>query len=158
MGEVLFVDRNPVFRLGLRALVAQCEPGLRVIEVESFADARTILSQGSQPSLILLDIRTTDCGGFVGLFQLRKENPAVPIIVVSEIADTETVSRAVAFGAAGFISKSASCKTIVDTLKAVLSNGPWKAIPMIADDDQVNPIAALSPAQLRVLRGLKKGL
>src|SRR5579871_463872 len=110
MGQVLFVDSNPVFRLGLRELIRECEPALTVIEADTFADARTVLRQGSQPSLILLDIRTSDCGGFVGLFQLRKEFPTVPVIVISQIADTETVSRAVAFGAAGFISKSASCK------------------------------------------------
>jgi len=158
MGQVLFVDSNPVFRLGLRALIMECEPALTVIETDSFSDARALLRQGSKPSLILLDIRTSDCGGFVGLFELRKEFPSVPIIVISQVADTETLSRAVAFGAAGFISKSASCKTITETLKVVLSKGHWAAVPMIADIDQVNPIAALSPAQLRVLRGLKKGL
>jgi len=158
MGQVLFVDSNPVFRLGLRALVAECEPALVIVEAASFADARSILRIDATTSLILLDINTSDCGGFVGLLQLRKEFPHVPVIVVSQIADSETVSRAVAFGAVGFISKSASCKTITETLKAVLSNSPWNAVPMIADDRQVNPIAALSPAQLRVLKGLKKGL
>lgn len=157
MGQVLFVS-NPVFRLGLRALVADCEPALTFIESNSFGDARSILNEGSKISLVLLDITTPDCDGFVGLLQLRGEFPSVPIIVISQVGDTETVNSAVACGAAGFISKSSSCKTITETFKAILSREHWHPVPMIADHDQINPIAALSPAQLRVLKGLKKGL
>jgi DNA-binding NarL/FixJ family response regulator len=64
----------------------------------------------------------------------------------------------VAFGAAGFVLKSAPCEAIVQTLKTTLSGKYWAPAPIIASADQANPMASLSPALLRVLAGLKRGL
>jgi DNA-binding NarL/FixJ family response regulator len=157
MIQILIVDANPVFRLGLHQLIKTAQPDLDVLETDSFATARTLLRTTPDIALVMLDIKVHDCGGFVGLFQLRNEFPKIPIIVVSTSVDTESVSRAVASGAAGYISKSAPCEVIERTLKSSLSKD-WSQVPIIASEQQVNPIAALSPAQLRVLRGLKRGL
>jgi DNA-binding NarL/FixJ family response regulator len=157
MVQILLVDDNPIFRLGLKQLIRTAQPGLGALEAESFARARTILRAGSDIGLVMIDIQVPDCGGFVGLFQLRREFPHIPIIVISASVNAESVSRSVAFGAAGYISKSAPCEIIERTLKASLSKD-WTQVPIVADENQVNPIAALSPAQLRVLRGLKRGL
>jgi DNA-binding NarL/FixJ family response regulator len=108
--------------------------------------------------LILLDIRVPDCGGFVGLFQLRKEFQEIPIVLCSDSSDAETISRAVAFGADGYILKSSPCETVSKVLQAMLTGRSLFPFPIAADRNQANPIGSLSPAQLRVLKGLNKGL
>ncbi|HMH63948.1 MAG TPA: response regulator transcription factor [Rhizomicrobium sp.] len=158
VSQALLVDDNPLFRLGLRELIKAAQPKLAISEVETFAGARALLRESRDVALILLDIKVPDCGGFVGLFQLRKEFPQIPIIVLSTSGNAETVSRAVAFGAAGFILKSAPCDAISHTLKNTLSGESWTPVPIVASTDQGNPIASLSPALLRVLGGLKRGL
>ena len=157
MSQVLLVDDNPLFRLGLREVIKSAQPDLSVMESETLLGARTALRENTGVALVILDIKVPDCGGFVGLFELRREFPNVPVVVCSANVDSESVSRAVAFGAAGYISKSAPCEAIARMLKTSLV-GTWTTGPIIANENQVNPIAALTPAQLRVLKGLKRGL
>jgi DNA-binding NarL/FixJ family response regulator len=158
MNRVLLVDENPLFRLGLCELLKAAQSTLSIIEAETFANARVFLRETPDIALVILDIKLRDCGGFVGLFQLRSEFPQIPVIILSTNADPESISRAVAFGAAGYISKSAPCEAIMQTVKATLSGRSWTPHPIAAGAGQINPIASLSPAQLRVLRGLKRGL
>lgn len=158
MSQVLLIDANPLFRLGLRELIRAEHPNLNVVDAESFANARALLRAKNDFVVVILDIKIPDSGGFVGLFQLRTEFPGLPVIVLSNSVDTDSVSRAVSFGAAGYISKSASCDVISRLLRSCLAEKNWTPVQIIAEENQVNPIAALSPAQMRVLNGLKRGL
>ena len=158
MNHVLLIDSNPVFRLGLRQLIKDVHADLRTSEAGSFAQARQILNSMSGFILIFLDLKVFDCGGFVGLFQLRNEFREIPIVLCLDSSDTETISRAVTFGADGYILKTSSCETVARILQGILVGRSLFPTPMAADRNQVNPIAALSPAQLRVLKGLNKGL
>jgi DNA-binding NarL/FixJ family response regulator len=154
MSDILLVDDNPLFRLGLREVIKSAQPDIAILESESLFGARNILREKAGVVLVILDIKVPDCGGFVGLFELHREFPGIPIVVCSASLDSESVSRAVAFGAAGYISKSAPCDVVTQMLKS----GTWITNPIIASENQVNPIAALSPAQRRVLKGLQRGL
>jgi DNA-binding NarL/FixJ family response regulator len=156
--NVLLIDSNPLFRLALRELVKSAHPGLTVCEVETFADGRRVLRESSDVALVMLDMKVPDCGGFVGLFQLHREFPQIPVVLLSTSGNAEAASRAVTFGAAGFILKSASCDDITQTLKTMLSGKIWTSAPIVASGEQANPMASLSPALLRVLAGLKQGL
>jgi DNA-binding NarL/FixJ family response regulator len=158
MGRLLLVDDNQVYRLGMRELIKSVRPDLEIYETDRYAHARSMLRQASDIDIVLMDIKVSDGGGFVGLFQLRSDFPKLPIIILSNSADPESVSRALAFGAAGYISKSASCDVIERTLKSTLSENDWTPAPMFAGENLINPIAALTPALLRVLGGLKRGL
>jgi DNA-binding NarL/FixJ family response regulator len=156
--DVLLIDSNPLFRLALRELIKAAHPGLTICEVETFADGRRVLRESSNVVLVMLDMKVPDCGGFVGLFQLHKEFPQIPVVLLSTSGNAEAASRAVAFGAAGFILKSAPCDAITQTLKTMLSGKVWTSAPITASAEEANPMASLSPALLRVLAGLKQGL
>ena len=158
MNRVLLVDEDPAFRLGLCKLLEAALPTLTIVETESFANAKVLLREVPGIALVIMDMKLRDCGGFVGLFEMRSEFPEVPIIVLSTIEDPDSASRAVAFGAPGYISKSAPCEAIVQTVKTILSGRPWAHGSVAARAGQGNPIATLSRTQLRVLAGLKRGL
>jgi DNA-binding NarL/FixJ family response regulator len=158
MSRVLLIDANAIFRLGLREVVKTVKPELAVSEADTFAKARLILRERSDIALIMLDIRVPDSGGFVGLFQLRSEFPNIPVVMLSNDPKTDQVSRAIAFGAAGIIEKSASCDALLQSLRKVLS-GQAGPIPIISNTCLCNsPIESLSPALMRVLMGVKRGL
>jgi DNA-binding NarL/FixJ family response regulator len=156
--NILLIDDNSIFRRGLRELVREAQPQLGILEAETFTAGRAILRESGGISAVILDIKVPDCGGFVGLFQLKSEFPNIPAIVLSSSSDPDSVSRAMAFGASGFIGKSAPCEEIARTLKSILLERSWTGVPIVACEKQINPIAALSPAQLRVLKGLQRGL
>ena len=157
MNRVLLIDSNAVFRLGLRSLVRAAQPALKVSEAETFALGCAILRQQHDIALVILDIEVPDGGGFLSLVQLRSEFPDVPVVMLSGASQTEQESRAMAFGAAGLIRRSSPCDAILQSLKTVLSGEPEPA-PIISRNDEANPIASLSPALVRVLMGVKRGL
>jgi two-component system chemotaxis response regulator CheY len=69
--------------------------------------ARRWSDRAQQPDLVVLDVRLGDEDGLVTLEQLRAEGllAAVPIVVVSILADTATRSRATAAGVEHFVPK-----------------------------------------------------
>lgn len=158
MSRVLLIDANAIFRLGLREVIKSVEPALVVSEADNFARGRILLRELSDIALIMLDIRVPDSGGFAGLFQLRSEFPDIPIIMLANDPKTDQVSRAVTFGAAGIIQKSAPCDAILQSLKRILS-GHTGPMPIISGTGHcASPVESLSPALLRVLMGVKRGL
>jgi len=157
MSRILLIDSNQVFRLGLWSLFRTAQLVPNISEADTFALGRAVLRQQRDIALALLDIEVPDCGGLVGLSQLRDEFPDVPVILLSNNAPPEDVSRAVALGAAGFIQRSSSCEAILQTVKTVLASKVGPA-PIRSRTDATDPIASLSPALVRVMMGVKRGL
>ena len=157
MNRVLLMDSNAVFRLGLRSLVRAAQPALKVSEAETFALGRAVLREQGDIALVILDIDVPGGGGFLGLVQLRSEFPDIPVIMLSGAPQAGQESRAIVFGAAGLIRKSSPCDAILQSLKTALSGEPEPA-PIISGADEANPITSLSPALVRVLMGVKRGL
>lgn len=160
MSRILLADDHPLFRQALRAVIRSAHPHLSVCEAESLAGCCALLAANSDITLVLLDMKMSDCEGFSGLLRLQGEFPQVPVVLVSSSCDPATVSRAMAFGAAGFIPKSASRAEFVQALKAILSGEIWAPsfAPVTPAPPLTQAIASLSPAQLRILMGLQRGL
>lgn len=158
MGRVLIIDASAVFRLGLCEVIKAVEPKMAVVEADTFLRAHAALRGQSDVALIMLDIRVPGCGGLTGLSQLRHEYPEIPVIVLSSDPKTDLVSRAAALGAAGTIQRSASCETMRESLRVVLSGHVVPALVGSRAKNCTSPFDSLSPALLRVLMGVKRGL
>lgn len=160
MSRILLADDHPLFRQALRAVIKSAHPHLGVCEAESLAGACVLLAASNDICLALLDMKMSDCEGFSGLLRLQGEFPQVPVVIVSSSCDAATISRAMAFGAAGFIPKSASRADITQALNTILSGEVWAplSVPGGPVPPLVKSIASLSPAQLRILMGLQRGL
>lgn len=157
MDRVVVADDHPLFRAAVASAVSRAMPGAQIDECDSLAGARQALA--SAADLVLLDLKLSDCDGFAGLVALRSEFPATPVVVVSASEDVATVRRALAFGASGFIPKSASLTQMVDALVTVLAGDV--AAPALPDEATIGElekrIASLTPSQLRILTGLQRG-
>jgi DNA-binding NarL/FixJ family response regulator len=109
---------------------------------------------------VLLDLKLPDSEGFSGLLQLRGEFPAIPIVIISTTEDANAIGRAIALGAAGYIPKSSSRTQITQALDMLLAGEIWSPVaePVEQLPTLVKSVASLSPAQLRILMGLRRGL
>ena len=157
MDRIVVADDHPLFRAALGSAILRAAPGSRVDECESLAGARAALGSGTD--LLLLDLKLSDCEGFAGLVAVRSEFPAVPVVVVSASEDHATIRRALAFGASGFIPKSASLSDMVEALQAVLA-GEIAAPPLPDAPASMafeRRISSLTPSQLKILTGLQQG-
>ena len=158
MDRIVVADDHPLFRAALGSALARAAPGAQIEETASLAGAREALSSGAV-DLLLLDLKLSDSEGFAGLIEIRSHHPTVPVAVVSASEDAATIRRALAFGAAGFIPKSATLTDMIAAIAAVLAGDPWH--PPIPDEPEEETIeariASLTPSQLKILIGLQQG-
>ena len=72
---------------------------------------------------ILLDLMMPGIGGFGVLKELRANSPnaATPIIVVSVISESDTVSRCIAAGASAYLVKPVERNSLTSTVKAQIA-------------------------------------
>ncbi|MFC7379993.1 response regulator [Brevundimonas sp. GCM10030266] len=158
MDRIVIADDHPLFRAALGSALTRAAPEASLHETASLSGARDALN-GGPVDLLLLDLKLSDSEGFAGLAEIRSDFPAVPVAVVSASEDGATIRRALAFGAAGFIPKSATLNEMVEALTAILAGDGWS--PPVIDADEEEPmesrIASLTPSQLKILIGLQQG-
>ena len=160
---VVIADDHPLFRAALRMGIERVLPGVAVTEADSFAALQTAVAAAPEADLVLLDLRMPGVQSYASLAWLRATHPSVPVVMVSAEEDAATIHRALDFGAAGFIPKSAGLDVLTQALTAVLEGQLWVP-PQAAHKAPDNPdaqlarqVASLSPQQLKVLMQLASG-
>jgi DNA-binding NarL/FixJ family response regulator len=164
--RILVADDHPLMRDALIRTIAGAIPDGQFMEAASLTEALDALAavRTSSPiDLVLLDLRMPGMNGFSGLLTMRAEFPETAIIVVSACEDPVTIGRATAYGAAGFIPKSAAEDVIAETVGAVLQGE--EGLSVLPEDysearDEVDfrtRLASLTPQQLRVLLFIAQG-
>ncbi|MDP3858604.1 MAG: response regulator transcription factor [Stagnimonas sp.] len=160
--HVVIADDHPLFRAALRLAVERVLPGVSVTEADSFEAMKAAVVAAPDADLVLLDLHMPGVRGYSSLVWLRAEHPSVPVVMVSAEEDGATVHRALDFGAAGFIPKSAGLEVLTTALTAVLDGQLWTppAAPPPPDNGDAQlarRVASLSPQQLKVLMHLADG-
>lgn len=128
--SILIADDHPVFRKGLRALLAG-HPELRVVgEVASGREAVRLAAE-LQPDVILMDLQMPGGGGLTAVRDIVAARPESRILVVTMFEDDDSVFAAMRAGARGYILKDMDDDEIA---RAILAVGHGEAIfsPAIA--------------------------
>ncbi|WP_018605508.1 response regulator [Uliginosibacterium gangwonense] len=86
-------------------------------------DALAMIEDSKEFDLVLVDLMLPDMSGFSLVSILAHRFPAVPVVVVSALADEASVKRALKAGAAGFLSKSMSSDQLVESIHTLLAGG-----------------------------------
>jgi DNA-binding NarL/FixJ family response regulator len=164
--EFLIVDDHPLYRAALRDAVAMACPESDFFEADCVAGLLDTLERHSNADLLLLDLNLPGAYGFSALAHLRGSHPELPVIVVSAMDSHHIVRQALAFGAQGFVSKSADAATIGQNVQAVLRGDfmippglGTHATPEVDGDalDVARRMAQLTPQQFRVFGMLCSG-
>lgn len=160
---VLVADDHPVFRDGLiRAL--RTRPEFDV--VGEAADGREALAsiRELKPDVALLDVKMPGLDGAAIAGALRRDGEPTRVVLISAHAPSELVYRAIAVGAAAFLSKEAGREEICETVAAV-ARGETRLTPEIQTElvrqiqmRAVEDRPALSPREREVLTLIADGL
>lgn len=162
--QLIIADDHPLFRAALHQTVQRLFPDARVIEAEDMASLERAVGLHPEADLVLLDLHMPGAHGFSSLLFLRNQSPGTAVMVVSGVEGQSVIRRAMDFGAAGFIPKSAPLDTIGEAIRTVLDGGLWfsqdvESMPSAPDDvDLVSKLASLTPQQQRVLMMIADGL
>jgi DNA-binding response OmpR family regulator len=115
--KVLVVDPDASTRREVRAA---CElDGYQVLEADAGAEALRQVEH-SHPNLILLEVTLPDGSGFDVCRELRKMDPAVPVIMMSSRSDEIDVVVALEIGADDYVSKPLRLRELVARMTAHL--------------------------------------
>ncbi len=162
--HILIVDDHPLFREGLKTLLAALEPGVRVSDAGS-VDEAVALRGDDAPDLILLDMNLPGTSRLDALHQVKAAHESASVVVVSGDENPLLIRSAVDAGAAGYIPKSTDASLTIQALRLVLANGiylPRAALTGGAGAASPHPSSAtgspeFSDRQLAVLKCLLQG-
>ena len=127
---VLIVDDHPVFRKGLRALLAAMSTVELIGEATTGEEAIT-LAEKLQPDVLLLDLQMPGAGGLAAIRPIVETSPHIRILVVTMFDDDDSVFAAMRAGARGYVLKDTQDEEME---RAILAVGHGEAIfsPAIA--------------------------
>lgn len=157
--NVLIVDDHPLYREGVKALLAGLEPNIRATGVSRVSEAVAAMG-GELPALVLLDMNLPGTSRMAALHEMRNLFEGAIIIVVSGEEDPALVLAAIDAGAAGYIPKSTDPQITIQALRLVLAQGvylPPLALQHAAQRAARHTLPPLSERQGAVLQRLLQG-
>ena len=169
MAKLIVADDHPLFRNALINAISSNFATEATIETDSFETTCQALEQHPDTDLLLLDLHMPGNCGFLGLIQLRKTFPALPIVVISASEELDVIRRVMAFGASAYVPKSAKPADISAALNAVLAGELWvppnikkqvlehSSVEAEDDLDLAAKVAQLTAQQYKVLYYLTEG-
>lgn len=128
--RVLVADDHPLFRDGLRALLASA-PDAELVGEASTGEEAVSLAAELQPDVILMDVQMPDLDGIEATRRIVGDSPHVRVLVVTMYEDDGTVFRAMRAGARGYLLKGANYTEMLRAIKAV-GNGEAIFSPKVA--------------------------
>ena len=120
--NVLLVDDHPVVRQGIARILAAEIPDLALAEA---VDGPSAMDQmrARLPHLVLLDLTLPGDTGLSLLRRVRREFPAVPVMIVSMHPADQFAQRALQAGAVGYVAKDSDPQELVEAVRAALAGG-----------------------------------
>jgi len=116
--KVLIADDIMILRQGLRAVLEQDEE-IRVVGLaengkEAFEKCKTL-----RPDVVMMDMRMPEYDGAYGIKAIKEQCPGVKVLVLTTFDDEETIEKALASGADGYILKEMEDARVIASVKSV---------------------------------------
>jgi DNA-binding NarL/FixJ family response regulator len=154
--RLLMIDDHPVLRAGLANLLEQ-QPDFKIVGQAGTGEEALRIVTACKPDVCLLDLRLPGMNGFETLRQLSRLAAKARVLVFTSSDSADDAERALAEGAAGFISKTIDHGEIVSAIRDVHHGqaGISKGVAMRVPDASSG---ILTDRELEVLTLLRKGL
>jgi len=167
--SVLVADDHKLICEGLRMVLER--DGLEVVGIARTGRQTLEMATDLEPDVILLDIIMPGMNGLQVLGAIRSSMPQISVIVLTAYGRPDFMARAIALGAAGYITKDDEPKNIPIAVRAVVGGEAivnpeilrlaFNELSKITHTDIIGPgmdRPSLTPQQLRVLNLIAEGL
>jgi two-component system, NarL family, invasion response regulator UvrY len=121
--KFLLVDDHPIVRSGLRGLLCSAMDA-QIVEARDGKDALSRLRL-DKPDFVLLDLMLPGIGGLELLRRMLSADQTTRLLVLSMQADPVFVTRAMALGAHGYLSKAVSAEELLTAVRRVFEGGRY---------------------------------
>jgi DNA-binding NarL/FixJ family response regulator len=116
--RILVVDDHPIMREGIEGAIRR-QPDMQVVGGASDGAEAVERYRELRPDVVLMDLQMPGMGGVEAITQIRQEDPAARIIVLTTYSGDMRALRALKAGAAGYLLKGAVRKELLSTIRSV---------------------------------------
>ncbi|MGK7928711.1 MAG: response regulator [Spirulina sp.] len=163
MIRLLLVDDQSIIREGLSSLL-QAQPDLEIVGTAENGKIGVECALSLHPDVVLMDVRMPVMDGVAATQTLRERAPDIKVLVLTTFDDDEYVSKALNYGAKGYLLKDTPSGELAQAIRAVHKGytqlGPGLLEKAIAPPSAIEPppeLSQLTPRELEVLHCLGKG-
>ena len=117
--RIIIAEDATIVREGLRLILSANPDYLVVAEATNGLEAVS-LAQKHKPDLILMDLSMPRMNGMTAIWEIKKENPQIKILVLTVHKSDEFIAAALEAGADGYILKDAGRLELMLAVKSVL--------------------------------------
>ena len=117
--RVLVADDHPVFRFGLKALLANA-PEMEVVGEARDGEEALALAARLQPDVIIMDLNMPGVHGLEATRRILQISPHIGILVIT-MFDDDSIFAAMRAGARGYLLKGAEPEETLRAIRAVAS-------------------------------------
>jgi len=158
--KILIADDQELVRETIAAFLRQ-DPGFTVDIAEDLNSALVAAKTEGPFDLVMLDYMMPGMNGLEGLAAMRAAVPGTPVAILSGTAPRSVAEQALAEGAAGFLPKTMSTKSLVAAARFMAEGEVYAPVLRAADrkaSADAAPIGPLTPREMDVLRRLCRGM
>ncbi|HYZ27740.1 MAG TPA: response regulator transcription factor [Thermoleophilaceae bacterium] len=155
--RVAIADDHQLTLEGVRRIL-DADDGFDVVGTATSGSQVLPLMKRTQPDLLLLDIRLPGIDGITCLDLLRKNHPAIKVVMLSAYTGRDQVETALSHGASAYVAKTVNPADLPAALRQVLDGTVYHAIGVVEESSAPEVDADLTERELSVLRALSRGL
>jgi two-component system, NarL family, invasion response regulator UvrY len=124
MIRVIVVDDHPVVRRGLKQIIA-AEQDMQVVgEADNAREALRVICLTACDAVVL-DITLPDVSGLEVLSQLKREHPALPVLIMSIHEEELYAHRVLKAGASGYLMKNSVPEELIGAIRKIIAGGKY---------------------------------
>jgi two-component system, NarL family, response regulator LiaR len=163
--RILIADDHAVVRRGLRTILLS-EPEMELVDEAADGMEAVLKARACHPDVILLDMVMPRLDGLGAIQQIKQENAAARILVLTSFAEDDKLFPAIKSGALGYLLKDSSPEQLLQAIRDVhagkSSLDPSVALKLIRELNRPSnlPLSPdpLSERELEVLKLVARGL
>lgn len=157
--KVLLADDHDLVRDTIVAFLDR-EDDIQVFQADSLDGAHEKIRESGPFDVVLLDFVMPGMNKLDGLQPTLDLNRGKPVAILSGTAPRAIAEEALSLGAAGFLPKTMTAKSLVNAVRFMAAGEKYAPIQMMTDqeDEDESPLAKkLSAREIDVLEGLCQG-
>lgn len=164
MINVLIADDHAVVRRGLKQILAETSD---IVAGGEATNGTEVLDQvrAQRWDTLVLDITMPGRSGLDILKEIRQEQPALPILMLSMHAEEQFAARVLKAGASGYLPKESAPEELVNAIRKVQGGGKYispaqaeKLVHLLDKGSDRAPHETLSDREYEVLRMIASGM